>query len=400
VTPRVLVVHNRYRSEVPSGENQVVDGQIALLRGAGVEVEAYLRSSDEIVDFSWAQRLELGVRPIFSRQDVANVDGVIDRFRPDVVHVHNVYPLISPAVVSRAKSRGCQVVQTVHNSRHVCSAGTLFRDGTICTDCLGRTSFPWPAVVHGCYRGSRAQSLALGMAIARHQNTWRQLDRFLPVSGFIGGLLASTGIPRERIHVVPNSVPDPGPPAPLGQGFLFVGRLAPEKGIRLLLDAWERSGLGDETELTVVGDGPERAAVEHAATQLAGLRYAGHETPEQVRLRMRQTRSVVVPSVCFEGLPTVILESYASGRPVVATKIGSLEALVTRNVGWLAPPDQDALAATLRQSWHDAAALPMARRARELYLAQFTPSAVLAELLHVYRSLVSSPKDESLEARA
>jgi len=389
MTPRVLVVHNRYRSELPSGENQVVDGQIALLRGAGIEVEAYLRSSDEIVDFSLGQRLELGVRPIFSREDVVKIDRVIDRFRPDVVHVHNVYPLISPAVVGRARSRGCRVVQTVHNFRHFCAAGTFFRDGKICMDCLG-TSLPWPAIVHGCYRGSRVESLVLGTAIARHRKTWLQLDRFLPVSEFVAELLATAGIPREQLSVVPNFVPDPGPPAALGAGFLFAGRLGQEKGIGLLLDAWERSGLGDETELTIVGDGPERTAVERAATRLAGVRYAGPVTLEQVRARMRQSRSIVVPSLCFEGLPTVVLEAYASGRPVVATTVGPLDALVTRDVGWRASPDADGLAATLRQSWRDPAASTMGGRARGRYLAHFTPSAVLTELLRVYESLASS----------
>jgi hypothetical protein len=148
VLPKVLVVHNRYRSDSPSGENQVVDAQVALLRGAGLEVETYIRSSDEIDGFSRAQRIELAVRPIFSREDVGRIDAVIERFRPEVVHLHNVYPLISPAVITRAKAHGCRVVQTVHNFRHVCVAGTFFRDVSPCTDCLGKR-VPWPAVRHG-----------------------------------------------------------------------------------------------------------------------------------------------------------------------------------------------------------------------------------------------------------
>ncbi len=196
VLPRVLVVHNRYRSELPSGENQAVDGQIALLRSAGLDVETYFRSSDEIAAFSRAKRLELAIRPTFSREDVAAIGGVIGRFRPDVVHLHNVYPLISPAVIARAKSSDCRVVQTVHNFRHICASGSLFRDGATCTDCLGK-SLPWPAVLHGCYRGSRMQSLALGTAIAHHRSTWAQVDRFLAVSEFVAELLTTAGIPRE-----------------------------------------------------------------------------------------------------------------------------------------------------------------------------------------------------------
>jgi glycosyltransferase involved in cell wall biosynthesis len=386
-----LVVHNRYRSELPSGENQAVDRQIGLLRSAGVDVETYIRSSDEIADFSSAERLELAVRPIYSREDVTRFDVVLDRFRPDVVHIHNVYPLISPAVVTRAKSHGCHVVQTVHNFRHICASGTFFRAGSPCTDCLGKR-IPWPAALHGCYRDSRAQSVALGTAILRHRKTWLQIDRFLPVSEFVADVLANAGIPREQMCVVPNSIEDPGPPSTPGHGFLFAGRLSNEKGVGLLLGAWEHSALGNTTELTIVGDGPERAAVERAAIRVPGLRYAGPVTADQVRTQMRKSRVVVVPSIWFEALPTVLLEAYACGRPVVATKVGALKTLVSSDVGWLAPPNQAGLAATLRASWEDPAAPTMAKRARELYVALYAPDAGLARLMETYRDLMRTAK--------
>ena len=352
--PKVLVVHNRYRSDSPSGENQVVDAQVALLRGAGLDVETYIRSSDEIATFSRAQRVELAVRPIFSREDTAGIDTVIERFRPDVVHLHNVYPLISPAVITRAKSHGCRVVQTVHNFRHVCASGTFFRDGSPCTSCLGKR-LPWPAVEHGCYRGSRAQSVALGAAIVRHRGTWSRLDRFLPVSRFVADLLVTSGIPEDQIRVVPNHIPDPGPPAKLGQGFLFAGRLSHEKGVGILLEAWERSELGSLTQLTIAGDGPLRSNVEHEANRLRGVTYTGPVPAEQVRQLMRQSRAVVVPSIWYEALPTVLLESFACGRAVVATKFGALETLVSPDLGWLAAPDPEGLAAALLASQHDPA---------------------------------------------
>ncbi|MGO9874299.1 MAG: glycosyltransferase [Acidimicrobiia bacterium] len=388
--PRVLVVHNRYRSDSPSGENQAVDQQIGTLRSAGLEVETYIRSSDEIAAFSAAKRVELAFRPIFSREDVGRIDLVLERFRPDVVHIHNVYPLISPAVVIRAKAHNCQVVQTVHNFRHICASGTFFRGGSPCTDCLHKR-LPWPAVLHSCYRDSRAQSLVMGTAIAGHRNTWLQIDRFLPVSDFVSDLLETAGIPRARIRVVPNSVPDPGPPSALGQGFLFAGRLSNEKGIALLLDAWERSGLGNATRLTIIGDGPERNTVERTAARLASVRYLGPVSPEEVRQHMQQSRSIVVPSIWFEALPTVVLEAYASGRPVVAARFGALEGLVSPDVGWLAHPDRVDLAKTLIQSWEDPAAAAMGVRARDLYLAKYAPDAGVRELLSVYRDLVPRP---------
>jgi len=226
----------------------------------------------------------------------------------------------------------------------------------------------------------------------RHRQTWLQIDRFLPVSEYVADVLATAGIPREQMCVVPNSIDDPGPPSALGQGFLFAGRLSNEKGVGLLLDAWEHSALGNTTQLTIVGDGPERAAVEHAVIRIPGVRYAGPVTADQVRTQMCESQAVVVPSLWFEALPTVILEAYACGRPVLATKVGALETLVPADVGWLAPPNHAGLAATLRASLEDPAAPTMAKRARELYLARYAPDAGLAQLMETYRNLVPAAK--------
>jgi glycosyltransferase involved in cell wall biosynthesis len=228
----------------------------------------------------------------------------------------------------------------------------------------------------------------MGTAILRHRTTWLQIDRFLPVSEFVADVLASAGIPREQMNVVPNSIDDPGTPRALGQGYVFAGRLSNEKGVGLLLGAWEHADLGKSTHLTIVGDGPERAAVERATKRISGVRYAGPVSADQVKTHMRQSRVVVVPSLWFEALPTVLLEAYACGRPVVATKVGALETLVPADVGWLAPASLDGLAATLRASSEDPAAPTMAKRARELYLARYTPDAGIARLVETYNNLV------------
>jgi glycosyltransferase involved in cell wall biosynthesis len=189
------------------------------------------------------------------------------------------------------------------------------------------------------------------------------------------------------VRVVPNYVADPGSASALGRGFLFAGRLSNEKGIGLLIDAWTRSGLGSETELTIVGDGPERRAVETAAARVPGIRCLGPVQAGHVQQLMRESRSVIVSSIWFEALPTVILEAYSCGRPVVATKCGALETLVPTDVGWLAPPDPASLADALTRSHNDPAAEAMGGRARDLYLARYAPEAGLDALLAAYRDL-------------
>lgn len=383
---RVLVVHNRYRSGVPSGENRVVDDEVALLRSSGVEVETYIRESDEIDAFGPLERAALAVRPVISLQAARELRRLIAAFRPEVVHLHNPFPLISPWVVRVARAAGVPVVQTVHNYRHGCPSGLLFRDDAVCEDCLGR-ALPWPAVLHGCYRGSRAQSAVMAAAAFAHRGTWRLVDRFLAVSDFAAAKLVEAGIAPGRVVVKPNAVADPGPPDPPGDGFLYAGRLSEEKGVQLLLEAWRISGLGARTTLSIAGDGPLAPLVREAAASLPGLRWLGALDRGDVAAAMRASRAVVLPSVCHEALPTTVLEAFAHGRAVVATDRGALRDLVGDGAGWLAPPEPAVLAAALRAATEPRAAARAGARARARYEAAFTPAAVLAALLDAYRAV-------------
>lgn len=386
---RVLFVHNRYRSGLPSGENRVVEQQISLLSSAGIQVETYFRSSDEIEDFGPLARAGLAVRPIYSREDVRAFRRALVSFRPDVVHLHNPYPLISPAIVRVAHSAGVPVVQTVHNFRHVCAPSTFFREGRICEDCRGKT-VPWPAVAHGCYRGSRAQSAVMATSLVAHRSTWKFVHRFLPVSEFVADFLVEWGVTRERITVVPNAVPDSGPPSPPGEGFLFAGRLDPEKGVALLLDAWQQSNLGSATTLTIAGDGPLRHSVETAAARLPGVTFEGLVPGSRVRELLEACRVVVLPSLCYEALPTIVLEAFASGRPVLATRVRATSNLVDEGVGWHAPPDPAALAEALCAAHASGRVAALGDEARCRYEATFSPERVLSALVSLYGEVILS----------
>ncbi len=387
LTARVLVVHNRYRSTVPSGENRAVEQQILLLRSAGIQVETYFRSSDEIEGFGPLACAGLALRPIYSREDVHAFRRAIANFRPEVVHLHNPYPLISPAIVRVAHSAGIPVVQAVHNFRHVCASGVFFRDGRVCEDCR-ETSMPWPAVAHGCYRGSRAQSAVMATSLIAHRSTWKLVDRFLPVSDFVADFLAEIGVPRERITVVPNALPDPGPPVPPGDGFLFAGRLDPEKGVGLLLNAWEQSNLGSTTTLTIAGDGPLRQSVESAAARLPGIRFEGFVSSARVRELLRACRVLVLPSLWYEALPTIVLEAFAAGRPVLATTVRTKPGLVDEGVGWHAPPDPSALAAAARAVHVSESVDALGHEARRRYETIFAPERVRSAMVNLYSDVI------------
>ena len=202
--------------------------------------------------------------------------------------MHNFFPVLSPAVHEALSARGVPVVQTLHNYRLVCANGNLLREGRVCEECVPRG--PWHAVRYGCYRGSRAQTLVWADAIAHHRarDTWRRcVDRFVAPTAFAARKLVAAGLPPERVEVLPYVLADPGEPAPPGRGAVFVGRLAPEKGVDLLIDAWrEQRG----APLAIVGSGPAEAALRERARGVPGVRFLGALSRDGVAARAARGR--------------------------------------------------------------------------------------------------------------
>lgn len=355
---------------------------------AGVEVVPLIRSSDEIASMSMASKAVLPVSPIYAPAAQRELTTLISRHRPDVLHLHNPYPLLSPYVIKTAHKHGVPVVQTVHNYRHVCVAGVMFRDGKPCHDCVGR-KVGLPAVQHACYRGSRLQSAAMATALAVHRSTWREVDRFLVLTPILAGFLESTGIPKDRIVVKPNAIPDPGRHDQTGDGFLFAGRLSEEKGIELLLEAWCRRPDGELGRLTIAGDGPLRPQVQAVAAQRSDVSFVGLLSPAELRQTMRDAAAVVIPSTCDDVSPVVTLEALGNARPVLGTARGGLPWQIGRGesdpAGWVVAPTAEALSAGLAQAKIEAHKLTDTARAR--YESMFAPSVVMATLLDTYRGV-------------
>ncbi len=384
---KVVIAHNRYSSAQPSGENVIVDLEIEQLSQAGVDVVPYLRSSDEIPALPLPQKAVLPLSPLYAPRAQRELRALLRAERPDVLHLHNPYPLLSPWVVRTARAHGVPVVQTVHNYRQVCANGVFFRDGHICTDCVGRL-FPVPAIVHSCYRGSRGQSAIMAATLAAHRSTWRSVDRFIALTTAIATHLRGYGVADDRIVIKPNSVPDPGPPDPPGHGFLLLGRLVEEKGVRLLLEAWQGHEPDTLPPLRIVGDGPLREVVEEAAAARSDVTYLGPLDRSGVRAALRASSVLLAPSIWHDVLPTVILESLAAGRPVLGTALGGIPSLIG-SAGWVVEPTADALAAALSRAAAEAHALAGPARAR--YVELFHPDVVLRQLLAVYRDVAASP---------
>jgi glycosyltransferase involved in cell wall biosynthesis len=381
---RVLQVHTRYRQA--GGEDRAVEAERQLLEGAGIDVHQLLFDNAELRESrSPLADLRLAGQAVWSRGAARRVAAAIRYLRPDVVHVHNTFAAASPSIFRAIARLGVPIVQTLHNYRLVCPAATLFRDGHPCTDCL-HVPLPVPAMVHACVRGSRSQSLVAVATIGLHRGIGtfsRTIDAFIALTEFQRRLLAGGGLPEARLHVVPNFLePDPGAGTGERSGVLYVGRLSAEKGIEpLLLAAAAAPG-----RLEIAGDGPLAGAVREAAA--AGhVRYLGALPADAVADRMRQAAAVVVPSLCYEGFPMVVLEAYAAGTPVIASRIGSLEEVVDDGITGrlVAPGDGAALGAAMVQAT-DAVAetVSLGVNARGRYEARYRGEAHLAGLLAAY----------------
>jgi glycosyltransferase involved in cell wall biosynthesis len=390
-------LHNRYR--IAGGEEAVVHGEMALLRASpGVTVDLLEVSNDEIA--GTVQTIKTALLAPYSPHGKRIAAERIRAFQPDVVHVHNFFPTFSPSVYDACRNAGVAVVQTLHNYRLICGNGLLFREGSACTECLGRT-WGLPAIRHGCYRQSRMGSAAVVALIGVHRvrKTWAErVDRYIALTEFARGLFAEhADIPPEKIAVKPNAAPDAG----LGDGgggyALYVGRLSPEKGIETLVKA---AALGFGMPLLVAGTGPLQPQVE--AAQAAGhLEYMGRQDASGVQKLMRGARLLLMPSLWYEGLPMVVPEAFSTGLPIAASRIGALGTLIEEGkdenkngVGkdgdsgngllFEAGNAQDLAETVRRFDAHREREPAVRRRARETYEALYRPDANLKRLLEIY----------------
>lgn len=382
---RILVVHNRYRSEQPSGEDIVVDRDLHLLREAGHEVLTYEQHSDDIASWGPLQKATVPGRVVWSSADGRRVAALVRQTRPDIVHVHNTFPLISAAAVVSVHRTGVPVVATLHNYRLVCASGLLLRDGLPCTDCVDHG--PLPGLLHGCYRGSRLATAPVTASIALHRvaRTWaRHVDRFVVMTDFARRLAVRTGLPADALTVRPHPVAEaPAVREGPGSGFVYVGRLSAEKGIDLLVDAWE-PGLG---RLDVIGSGDMGDSMaRRAAERGLDIRFLGRMESTEARRRMAQAIAVVVPSRAYETFGLSAVEAMAAGVPTVVPDHGALGELATITSGAVTfrPGDVADLRSTLYGLLDPARSVERGTSARESYLAHFSPARSLAVLEQVY----------------
>lgn len=388
---KILQVHNFYQQT--GGEDLVVGDEARLLEAHGHGVVRHTAHNDDVVAYS---RVGLARRTLWNHQAYRALRETIVRHRPQLVHVHNTLPLLSPSVYYAARAEGLPVVQTLHNYRLMCPAAVCFRDGHPCTDCIGKP-VAWDAVSHACYRRSRSASAAVVTMLSVHRllGTWRdKVSIYIALTRMARDMFTQAGLPAAKIVVKPNFVdPDPGPGSGAGGFAIFCGRLSAEKGIETLLRAWRV--IGDRVPLIIVGEGPLAPAVGAAAAHNPAITWLGRLDVQETLQRIRDAQCLVFPSECYETFGRTIIEAFAAATPVVAAGHGAAAELVADGVTGLhfRPGDPADLAARILRLHGDALLQARMRAAaRQEFETRYTAEVNYRALLEIYRHVAEDAR--------
>jgi len=388
---KIVQVHNRYYTGL-GGEDTVLDLEHDLLLRNGHSVHQLFVSTAELRERSLWQRVPAGLSTVWSSRGYRLMARTIEEQQPDIIHVHNTFPLLSASICWAAARARVPLVMTLHNYRFACVQGALVRDARTCELCVGR--FPWPALRYRCYHGSRALTLASVLHNQVHQRLGtfhRKVSAYIALSHFARGVFLRHGFPAQRLRIKPNFVEEPA--AHLGRErrpnqFVFAGLLARSKGIGLLLQAWEKLKL-PEAEILVFGQGPLEAPLRERHSGNRSIRFLGWQSRETILGEMARSRLVLIPSRCYEGFPMVLLEALSLGTPVVAPDHGVFpEVLTDGREGFLFRPlDLDSLTDTIRRAlasdWN-----ANSTAARALYHQRYTPALNYQQLMEIYWSVL------------
>lgn len=396
---KVLLVHNSYREM--GGEDVVFEQERRLLGAAGHEVQVFRRSNSEIHDDNFVRRIALAKQTIWASPSRNGLQELLRQGRPDLVHVHNTFPLISPSVFWACKQEGIPVIQTLHNYRLICPVGTLFRDAHLCEECMEHTL--WRSLRYGCYRKSRLATAPAALMLAIHRNlrTWsKMVDCYIALSQFAKSKYIQSGIPANKIQVKPNFLyADPGLRDKDGGYALYAGRIIPEKGLPVVINAWRR--LKVRIPLVVIGAGPLLDVMQRkvAESGLSKICFKGMMDHEGVLSAMKGARFVLFPSQYYENFPMTLVESFACGVPVIASRLGSINEIVRDGFNGLqfTPGDDVDLAAKVEWAWtHRDEMKLMGQNARLEYERKYSAPQNYRTLMSIYRSVLDNSNPDEV----
>ena len=387
---RILIAHNHYQQF--GGEDAVVETEYALLKGFQEDVRLYKRSNSEITSYSFFQKINFVLNLSWSCSSYRQMKKILREFRPQVVHFHNTFFMLSPSVYAACREENVPVVQSLHNFRLRCANGLFFRNNRVCEDCLKGSL--WNGVRHRCYKNSRLITTLVVRILEEHwkRGTWTNMvDYYIAVTEFSRQKMIQAGIAPEKIVVKPNCVRWQFAPSPRGGEYaLYAGRLSPEKGVRLLLEAWRTLA---NIPLKILGSGPLMEELKNFVKNngMKHVEFLGFVSGERYTQRLNGAKFVVVPSLCYENFPRIIVEAYACGIPVLASRLGAMQDLVRDfQTGRLFEPGNadDLIEKACWLADHEVELDQMGQRARQEYEQKYSAPQNYDFLMAIYKKAV------------
>lgn len=388
---RILLVHNQYQHR--GGEDTVLESELKLLQKYGETVDTLMFNNDQIK--SPLEKIKYGLYSFYNPESSRLLERKIKEFRPDVIHVHNFFPIASPALFYAANKQDIPIVMTLHNYRLICPNAMFFRDDQVCEACISK-SFALDGVLHGCYRNSRVQTLFLaGMTwFHRTAGTWpERVDKYILLTQFAKNkfLDSSLKLSDTKMVIKPNFVEDRGFDPEKEEYCLFVGRLSKEKGIDTLLEAFKNS----ERKIVIVGTGPFSDKVEEYAEKHSNIEYAGFQSIDFIIAKLKKAKALIFTSIWYEGMPMTILEAFSAATPVICGDLGGPAEIVQDKKTGLVYSVGDSADLLKKVEWlydHHGEHRVMCTNARAEFEKKYSEQGNYHQLLSIYKDVISGKK--------
>ncbi len=386
---KILMIHNKYQFQ--GGEDSVFQVESDLLAKHGHEVQQLIFDNKEIQGL--LDKLLLVFRGIYNSKSGKKLEQYIHKFAPDIIHVHNFFPLASPSIFYVAKKYNIPVVVTLHNFRLICPSAVLYFRGKIYENNI-HSFIPWDGILKGVYRNSRLQTAGLALVTSYHNlvGTWKnKVDKFIVLTEFAKKKFKNSvlRVTEDQLVVKPNFVEDNDYMENKREDFfLIVGRLSEEKGILTVLESIKINNY----KLVIIGDGPLKAKLQDAIRNKPQVTYLGFQEKPVILKYLSLCKALIFPSVCYEGFSMTLLEAFATGTPVIASKLGSMAEIVIDHVNGIhfePGNERDLLTKIELLKNNPDLCQTLSANARKFHLDHYTPEKNYQILMNIYSEILS-----------
>lgn len=394
---KILAIHNFHRKGSASGDDQVFKSETALLESRGNTVIRYTVSNDEFDNAGVLGKIKATFGMLWSFKHYKAVERIIEKEKPDIVHVHTFFPLLSPSILYAAKKSDTPVVATLHDTRFVCPCSTSLRGTQLCNECGDGHYFRM--CKYGCFKGSRLQSFLVAGIFKYHRfrkSFYKQIDKYICLNENQIKLLIDIGFDRNKIVKKYNFVPDAEANLTAvkidelpSRYVVFYGRIGEEKGIRILMQIWNNPQMNN-ISLVVMGGGPLEDELKTWASEKDNIYFLGYTQHDKCLGIVKGGEFVVFPSIWYEGCSMVEIETESLSKAVIATDLGfSVEAIENDINGYKVPlNDVNGFVNIITKLWNDPEQCKLlGKNARKDYESKYRPKDNYNQLIAVYQSL-------------